>query len=371
MANSTSNALPIVSTANVHDVPYQTSFFVSDEIITTFIGPKSASNFGLATATTATNVANCNGRYFLLDPTVHVHKPPQNSLVPEKLDKSIIEHMAVRDLLENYYFPVIHPRCPVVDPSQVVLDTHLRRLPIKRRFFVVMVVAIAAAHQGRTYPEIYTSALILRHWADELLDAVLMEHDGDSLQALLLLIVYELVDPSRKLIWTLLGVACRMCVKLGWHRSSETEYDARLINDHHQAEGDSQLYPLPWRRRMFHILYQWERYVCGALCSISHNAYDFPEQSATRLAGPQFYRMISYPPPLSTNISMFCRFDLSSIKKSANHHCTTALSHLNLWHLCMRILTPPKTTMRLGCHYTPSHDIFVTNAWEMGGGRTN
>ena len=38
---------------------------------------------------------------------------------------------------------------------------------------------------------------------------------------LLLLIIYELADPERGLIWELLSFATRSCLELGWHRMDE------------------------------------------------------------------------------------------------------------------------------------------------------
>ena len=254
-----SNSPPVIHITHVEDAMHQTCFFVPDKSVAVFVGPGTASSLGLATARMAAKIADESGRPLMESISLQSVEPSLNWLVAEKLEKSVVPQPAIRDLIENHYFPVLHPHCPAVDPSQIVLDTNIKRLPLVRRFFVIITAAIAAAHRGRNHPEMYTTALILRNWADQLSEEVLKEHNEDSLQALLLLVLYELVDPSRRLIWTLLGVVCRMCVKLGWHRSTANEHDSRVIQDESFYES-SRPYSPAWRRRLFQIIYKWERY---------------------------------------------------------------------------------------------------------------
>ncbi|RFU25996.1 hypothetical protein B7463_g10341, partial [Scytalidium lignicola] len=178
-----------------------------------------------------------------------------------KLDISSISLNVIRDLIENHFLLKIHPDYPVVDLNDLELDTaRLTRLPTRRRFTVIMAAAIAAASLGRNYPKMHTNALILRHWADELANTILADTRLPRLQEILLLILYELVDPSRGLIWNLLGLACRMCIKLGWHRNAGyvpplEELDNGL--DDFQEEQR--------RTVLFIVLYELERRVCYAL----------------------------------------------------------------------------------------------------------
>lgn len=100
----------------------------------------------------------------------------------------------------------------------------------------------------------YNNALILRHWADELAVTVLADPGTPRLQEVLLLILYELVDPTRRLIWNLLGLACRMCVKLGWHRN------AGAITPAEPGEKQLQVLHEQGRRTvLFIVLYELER----------------------------------------------------------------------------------------------------------------
>lgn len=186
--------------------------------------------------------------------------PNSNStlLRAEKLDRSVIEPSLVRELIDGCYFPILHQLYPVVERSQLEFNVQIKQLPLRKRLFVVLTAAIAAAYQSRRDQSMQTIALILRCWADDLISEVISGQDDDSLQALILLIFYELIDPRRKIIWHLLGFACRMCIKFRWHREEESE-QLVLLTAAQDLAYHRPRYPSNWRKRLFCIVYEWER----------------------------------------------------------------------------------------------------------------
>ncbi|EXJ85310.1 hypothetical protein A1O3_05985 [Capronia epimyces CBS 606.96] len=243
-----------------------------------FVGPGTAVDLGLATAKSA-------GLDNLFEDSFSGTTATSNSNWPLlrseklKLDRSMsmIEPSLVRGLIDGYYFPILHSLYPVVDRSQVEFHVpQIKHLPLKKQLFVGLTAAIAAAHQGRGDPSMGATALSLRTWADDLIPSVLAQQDDDSLQTMILLIFYELIDPRRKLIWYLLGLTCRMCVRLRWHREDESVVSSTAEQDlaNHLAR-----YPSPWRRRLFRIVYEWERLVCVALQRPSIFSHDLVDMS--------------------------------------------------------------------------------------------
>ncbi|KAH8806159.1 fungal-specific transcription factor domain-containing protein [Xylogone sp. PMI_703] len=225
-----------------------------------FLGPGTIATI----STIAIRAAVDAGLETLADMTANMRKSNTDSVSHvdvSKLDRSSISLSTIRDLVENHFVRKIHPNYPVVDLNDLQLDTtRLTKLPMRRRFVVIMAAAIAAASLGRNQPEMHTNALILRHWADELANPVLTDAGLPRLQEILLLILYELVDPSRSLIWNLLGLACRICIKLGWHRNAGY---VPIVE-----EGDNGLDDFQEKQRrtvLFIVLYELERRVCYAL----------------------------------------------------------------------------------------------------------
>ncbi len=230
----------------------------NSSVASTFIGPGSAIDLGLATATIAG--LDMLEPSFPMDSVLQLSRISTNLLEAEKLNRSVIEPSLVRGLIDTYYFPILHQLYPVVEPSQLDFDIQIKQLPPKKRLFVVLTAAIAAAHRSRCDQSMHTIALILRSWADELVSEVVSRQDDDSLQAMVLLIFYELVDPRRKLIWHLLGLACQMCIRLRWHREDESEQlSLSYVEPELGLASHLSRYQSHWRRRLFHIIYEWER----------------------------------------------------------------------------------------------------------------
>ncbi|RSL86234.1 hypothetical protein CEP51_002924 [Fusarium floridanum] len=161
----------------------------------------------------------------------------EQSLLPplSYTDRSQLTPSIVRFLLGRYD-RCIKPQYDVVVPGLLNHDgANFKKLPDASKFKVLMACAIAAAREAYTTPNWKPLAQICREWANELVTPIISAGDSDTLTAILLLLVYELADPSRGFAWELLDLAARTCLQLGWHQ-------APLIHHSVGAEqGDSSL----------------------------------------------------------------------------------------------------------------------------------
>lgn len=133
-------------------------------------------------------------------------------------DRSLLTPSMVRYLLGRYD-SCIRPEFDVVDIERLAHDgLGIRKLPQRERFETLMVCAIAAARESYRNPSWKSSAQICREWAGEDVAAVLSVADANSLTAILLLLIYEMAEPSRGSIWELMDLARRTALQLGWHR---------------------------------------------------------------------------------------------------------------------------------------------------------
>jgi hypothetical protein len=176
--------------------------------------------------------------------------------------------------LLGYYKSSLNTIYPFVDEAtlQADLEVYLEHQPLGGRlhgkaayqyFRISMICAIACANKSRHMRHLVASdddfyAEGLKH-----VESVTSEMSGDSLQALLLLIVYCLFHPRKGDIWKLLDYACRLSVELGYHTElpmyDETSKDMSL------------------RRSTFWSLYTLER-IIG---QIFGRPSDLPEQIIT------------------------------------------------------------------------------------------
>lgn len=251
----------VASTAS----PTLSSLIDTAESSTELVEPRNIVATDVLAQTTASSVLAMAGVYGiqLREPEISSSLQDVNLKITleDKFDRKFVEHSTIRHLVEDYFLPIINAQCFIIDPSQLLLDTHIRRLQVSRRLFVCMAAAIAAAHQGRYHPEMHAVARFMRQWASELTDAIFLHQTGDTVQALLLLITYELVDPSSKLVWYFLSLACRMCVRLNWHRTLFVEEPAWVAAGH----GNKTEYSYSNIRRLFYMLYQWQRTISSML----------------------------------------------------------------------------------------------------------
>lgn len=101
---------------------------------------------------------------------------------------------------------------------------NLQKLPDLQKFKILMACATAAARESYYVPNWKPLAQLCREWAADLITPIILSADVESLTAILLLLVYELADPSRGSIWELLDLAIRTCLQQGWHRTMANMY---------------------------------------------------------------------------------------------------------------------------------------------------
>ncbi|KAL3457165.1 hypothetical protein BJX64DRAFT_280836 [Aspergillus heterothallicus] len=134
------------------------------------------------------------------------------------LNKSQLVPSVVRFLLRRYE-RCIRPRYDVPVPELIDKDgASLKKLPDLQKFKLLMACGIAAAREAYKSPDWRPFAHTCRNWANELITPVICAGDAEALAAILLLLVYELADPSRGIVWELLDLAARTCLQLGWHQ---------------------------------------------------------------------------------------------------------------------------------------------------------
>ncbi|GKZ30917.1 hypothetical protein AbraIFM66950_010654 [Aspergillus brasiliensis] len=141
------------------------------------------------------------------------------------LDRSILTPGAVRGLLRDYHH-LVRPKYDIVELDLLSYDgMHLRKLPEIRRFQILMACAISAAQKAYKTPNWRSYANTCREWANDFIAPIIHAADAESMKAILLLIVYELADSTRGIIWELLDVARRTCLQLGWNRTASSFKD--------------------------------------------------------------------------------------------------------------------------------------------------
>lgn len=148
-----------------------------------------------------------------------------------QVDRSLLTPSTVRFLLGRYD-RCIRPRYDVLVPELLNHDgMGLKKLPDPQKFKILMACAIAAAHEAYKTPTWKPFAQICRDWANEFTTHIISAADGESLAAILLLLIYELADPSRGSTWELLDFAIRTCLQLGWHRTTQPSKDGPISRD--------------------------------------------------------------------------------------------------------------------------------------------
>lgn len=144
------------------------------------------------------------------------------------------------------------------DPDQIQteIQTYLRYQPhpdlkgltgleAHQFFRVAMICAIGAANKARHQPQFANESFSYYLEAVQCVEEVTSEISVDSLQALLLLVLYAFFYPRRGDVWKLLDYACRLSVELNFH--CET-------NDEREDEKERKR-----RRSIFWGLYSLER----------------------------------------------------------------------------------------------------------------
>lgn len=98
---------------------------------------------------------------------------------------------------------------------------------------IILACATAAAYEAYRLPAWRSLAQICRDWAGELATPILSAGDRDAVALTVMLLIFELAEPSRGLAWDLMNLATRMCLQLGWlHRPRLSEtLDTDIIPD--------------------------------------------------------------------------------------------------------------------------------------------
>jgi hypothetical protein len=115
-------------------------------------------------------------------------------------------------------------------------------------FRVAIVCTIAAAHNQRSNPELVVYERRFYRHALGCVKVVFSEATHQTLQGLILLIIYLLFRPRKGDIWLLLESACRLAIELGYHREAMSQPE--------------DLEQKVWRSRTFWSLYRLERSIC-------------------------------------------------------------------------------------------------------------
>ncbi|VUC36596.1 unnamed protein product [Clonostachys rosea] len=183
---------------------------------------------------------------------------------PPPLEKSILSPFIVRSLLGRYS-RYIQPQYCILEPTILSNDgANFKKLPNNQKFRVLMACAIAAAREACRAPIWKAYAQLCRDWASELISPTISTEDKDSLTIILLLVVYELADPTRGLIWELLDLATRTCLQLGWlHAPQFADQSSSILNEGSQKQFKA---PSSDQQRLVSVL----RDIHGSLQSIYH-----------------------------------------------------------------------------------------------------
>ncbi|KAL3471651.1 hypothetical protein BJX99DRAFT_263051 [Aspergillus californicus] len=137
-------------------------------------------------------------------------------------ERSQLAPSSIRFLLRRYE-RCIRPQYdlpPVPDLISSNSDPAFKKLPDADKFKLLIACGVAAARESYKSPDWRPLAHICRNWAEELVNPIISAGNTDALVAILSLIVYELADSSRGVIWELLDMGARTCLQLGWHQTS-------------------------------------------------------------------------------------------------------------------------------------------------------
>lgn len=134
-------------------------------------------------------------------------------------DRSIVTPNIVRYLL-NRYRSCFSPHYNLLEQELLGNDgVSFKKLEDVAKVKILLACATAAAYEAYRLPGWLSMAQTCRDWAGELITPILSAGDRDAVTTTIMLLVFELAEPSRGLAWDLLNLATRMCLQLGWlHR---------------------------------------------------------------------------------------------------------------------------------------------------------
>ncbi|RDW85575.1 hypothetical protein BP5796_03900 [Coleophoma crateriformis] len=158
------------------------------------------------------------------------------------------------------YLTRLHLRYPFLDRKDI-LERHANRFVQKNNsaqdqfgtFKMYMIYAIGATMLKLTEPYDYTPPENFFMAALQYISAARESHSVNNIEAMTLLVLYNLRSPSNSGIWYMIGLAMRTCVDLGLHREA------------HYNNGNVSPYEGQLRRRLFWSVYFLERVIAVSL----------------------------------------------------------------------------------------------------------
>jgi hypothetical protein len=143
-----------------------------------------------------------------------VQEPPppilsgRDSITPDVVS-SLISHYSSH-LFSRYPLPL-------TDGDVAGQGVGAEDLTREHRPIILMACALAALHKSYQRAEYSTIARICRDRAGELVIDACASNTQDTLVTVVALLLYEVLEPSRGLLWSLFDFATRLCLELGWH----------------------------------------------------------------------------------------------------------------------------------------------------------
>jgi hypothetical protein len=166
------------------------------------------------------------------------------------------DHMG--GIILEAYLTRVHLRYPFLDRKDI-LERHADRFVQQNTtpqdqygtFKLYMIYAISSSMLKLTEPYDYTPPESFFMTALQYISAARESHSVHNIEAMTLLVLYNLRSPSNSGIWYMIGLAMRTCVDLGLHR--EAHY------------GNVPPYEGQLRRRLFWTVYFLERVIAVSL----------------------------------------------------------------------------------------------------------
>lgn len=190
--------------------------------------------------------------------TVSQSQPKAMTIADLKRNSAGPPNDAMGDRILDTYFTRVHLRYPFLDRTEI-LERHANRFQQNNSspqdqygtFKTYMIYSIGATMLKLTEPYDYTPPENFFMTALQYISAARESHSVHNIEAMTLLVLYNLRSPSNSGIWYMIGLAIRTCIDLGLHR--EAYY------------GNLSPYEGQLRRRLFWTVYFLERVIAVSL----------------------------------------------------------------------------------------------------------
>ncbi|KAH8657934.1 hypothetical protein BX600DRAFT_468403 [Xylariales sp. PMI_506] len=202
----------------------------------------------------------------LLELGVHLDYPTiicntSREELPPKCLKAYSEALSpsTTRMLLAHYTRCIEPVYPIAVEFPEDMDVSPKSISPTNKFCISMACAIAACHKSFYDPNWKAIASACRERAEELAPALVEQRNDKTVVMLLMLIIYELADPERGLVWELLAFATRICLELGWNRSDEEIAQSKTLERTMTKGFDCTTFDQDTRSRILSVLVSIER----------------------------------------------------------------------------------------------------------------